>query len=179
MNSVQAQSFRYFWDFAEPNSSLARERFHPNGDYPLKDSHIITSGDSGFGLMNILVGIKRGFVIREAGIGRLHQIADFLKTADRFHGVWPPWINGITGKVKPCSKKDDGGDLVKTSFLAQGLICVRQFCDTTNVQEKVLAHKVNQLWEEIEWSWYTQGNNQLFWHRSPSSQFLSPCKDGL
>jgi hypothetical protein len=51
MDVVQSQTFKYFWDFAEPNSGLARERYHPNGDYPLNDSHIITTGGTGFGVI--------------------------------------------------------------------------------------------------------------------------------
>ena len=94
LDSVQTQTFRYFWDFAEPTSGLARERFHPNGNYPMDDAHIVTSGGSGFGVMAILVGIKRGFITREAGVERLLKITDFLEKADRFHGVWSHWIDG-------------------------------------------------------------------------------------
>ena len=132
LDSVQAQTFKYFWDFAEPHSGLARERFHPDGVYPQNDSHIVTSGGSGFGVMAILVGIERGFIGRDEGIERLHKIVRFLETADRFHGVWSHWINGETGKVKPFSQKDDGGDLVESAYLIQGLLCVRQYCRQEN-----------------------------------------------
>jgi hypothetical protein len=171
LDSVQAQTFRYFWDFAEPNSGLARERFHPNGDYPMKDAHIITSGGSGFGLMAILVGIQRGFIDREVGIDRLLKMLSFLEKSDRFHGAWSHWIDGNSGKVKPFSKKDDGGDLVETSFLAQGLLCVRQFCDNTKTKEKLLGEKADQLWKSIEWNWYTNNTSNLYWHWSPNYQW--------
>jgi hypothetical protein len=114
---VQYQTFQYFWNNAEPTSGMARERTHMDGNYPANDKHIITTGGSGFGLMAILVGIERGFITREQGLERFTHIVNFLDTADRFHGAWPHWLNGETGKVKPFSKKDDGGDLVETSFL--------------------------------------------------------------
>tara|TARA_B000000557_G_scaffold262340_1_gene262952 strand:+ start:70 stop:579 length:510 start_codon:yes stop_codon:yes gene_type:complete len=127
LDYTQRETFKYFWDLAEPNSRMALERYHPEGIYPLNDKHIVTTGGSGFGTMAILVGIERGFITRDEGIERLHRIVGFLKTADRFHGVWPHWLNGETGKVKPFNRKDDGVDLVETSFLIQGLLCVRQY----------------------------------------------------
>ena len=62
---VQRTTFRYFWEGAEPNSGLARERFHVDNVYPENDKMIITSGGSGFGVMAILVGIERGFIFLE------------------------------------------------------------------------------------------------------------------
>ncbi len=168
LDSVQVQTFRFFWDFAEPVSGLARERYHPTGVYPMEDSHIVTSGGTGFGLMAMIVGIERGFISRREGVERLMDIVDFLEQADRFHGAWSHWINGKTGRVKPFSKKDDGGDLVETSFLAAGLLCIRQYCNKDLDTEKKLREKVDQLWRSIEWNWYTNQSDDLFWHWSPN-----------
>jgi len=111
---VQRQTFRYFWDFAHPTSGLARER-NTSGD-------IVTTGGSGFGLMGLVVGMERGFISRTEGVERLKKITGFLGTSDRFHGVWPHWLNGKTGKVQAFSTKDNGGDLVETSYLVAGLL---------------------------------------------------------
>ena len=165
---VQYHTFQYFWDGAESTSGLAPERIHMDGDYPQNDQHVVTSGGSGFGVMAILVGIERGFITRDQGRERLEKIVNFLDTADRFHGVWPHWWDGETGKVKPFSPKDNGGDLVETSFMVQGLLCVRQyFRDGTN-EEKALAEKIDKLWREVEYDWYRKDNgNVLYWHWSP------------
>ncbi len=169
LNTVQYHTFKYFWDFAEPHSGLARERYIPSGKYPAKDAHIVTSGGTGFGVMAILVGIERGFITRAQGIQRLTKIVDFLEKADRFHGIWSHWIDGTNGKVKPFSPKDDGGDLVESAFLMQGLLCVRQYCDDKNSEEKALAERINQLWRTMEWDWHTQGGQDvLYWHWSPN-----------
>ena len=101
---VQYQTFNYFWEGAEPISGMARERIHMDGIYPQNDQNVVTSGGSGFGLMAILVGISRGFITTEEGLERFRKIVDFLENADRFHGVWPHWWYGDTGKVKPFSK---------------------------------------------------------------------------
>ena len=165
---VQRRTFNYFWDGAEPASGLARERYHVDDVYPENDKMIVTSGGSGFGVMAILVGIDRGFVSRAQGVERMEKIVRFLETADRFHGAWPHWWNGETGKVKPFSKKDNGGDLVESSFLIQGLLCVRQYFKDGNEREKALAARIDKLWREVEFDWYRNGQNVLYWHWSPN-----------
>ena len=166
---VQYQTFNYFWEGAEPISGLARERIHMDGIYPQNDQNVITSGGSGFGIMAILAGIERGFISREEGFKRMLKIMDFLENADRFHGVWPHWWYGDTGKIKPFSQKDDGGDLVETSFLIQGLLCARQYFMEGNEEEQQLADKINKLWLDVEWNWHTRdGEHVLYWHWSPN-----------
>lgn len=165
---VQKQTFNYFWDGAEPVSGLARERIHIDGDYPENDQNVVTIGGGGFGVMAILVGIERKFITREQGAERLSRIVNYLEKADRFHGAWPHWLHGPTGKVKPFGKKDNGGDLVESAFMAQSLICVRQYFKDGNEQERKLAQKADALWKGIDWNWYRKGNqNVLYWHWSP------------
>ena len=171
LNLVQYQTFQYFWNGAEPNSGMARERYHMDDIYPSHDKDIITSGGSGFGLMALIVGIERGFITREEGIERFEKIVDFLEKADSFHGVFPHWWDGKTGKVSAFSKKDDGGDLVETSFLAAGLLTVRQYLDKNDKREKQLAERMNTLWENIEFDWHTKGENVLYWHWSPNYEW--------
>lgn len=169
---VEYRTFQYFWDGAEPTSGAARERFHADDFYPDNDKHIITSGGTGFGVMAILVGIERKFITREEGFERLNKLVNWLEKADRFHGVWPHWLNGETGKVKPFSPNDDGGDLVETCYLIQGLLCVRQYFKDGNEQEKAMAAKIDKLWREVEFDWYRNGNkNVLYWHWSPDKQW--------
>ncbi len=168
LNLVQYQTFQYFWENAEPTSGMARERTHLDGVYPSNDQNVVTSGGSGFGLMAILVGIERGFISKEEALTRYEKVLDFLETADRFHGVWPHWWHGETGKVKPFSKKDDGGDLVESAFLLQGLLTVREYFKSGNAREAKLIERINALWEAVEFSWYTNNSNVLYWHWSPN-----------
>lgn len=165
---VEYRTFQYFWNGAEPTSGAARERYHSDNIYPENDKHIITSGGTGFGVMAILVGIERKFITREQGFERLSKLVDWLAKADRFHGVWPHWLNGETGKVKPFSPDDDGGDLVETSYLLQGLICVREYFKDGNAKEKALAASIDKLWKAVEFDWYRNGKNVLYWHWSPN-----------
>lgn len=169
MDLVQKETFKYFWDFANSSSGAARERYHP--DNPTLNQNVVTSGGTGFGLMSILVGIERGFITRQQGVERFTKILNFLENADRFHGAWSHWIDGGSGNVIPFSAKDNGGDIVETAFLCQGLICLKEYFKNGSTEEKALANKADILWKGVEWNWYTQNQNKLTWHWSPNYEF--------
>ena len=169
MDLTQETTFKYFWDFAEPNSGAAKERYHPNN--PSLNQNVVTTGGTGFGLMSILVGMERNYITKSEGIERLNKILTFLENADRFHGAWSHWIDGNNGNVLPFSTEDNGGDLVETAFLTQGLICIKEYFKNGSTEEKTLANQADVLWKGVEWNWYTQNQNKLFWHWSPNNGF--------
>lgn len=163
---VQRATFRYFWDYAHPVSGLARER--------LNSGETVTIGGSGFGVMALLVGVEREFISRELGIQRMLKILNFLKNnADRFHGVWSHWLNGTSGDVIPFSQYDNGGDLVETAFMVQGLLAARQYFDQNTSDEIQIRNLITELWGAVEWDWYRQfpPSNFLYWHWSPNYGF--------
>jgi len=159
---VQKQTFKYFWDYGHPISGLARER---NGS-----GETVTFGGSGFGVMTIPVAIERGFITRAQGLERMNKIVNFLglSTTDKFHGAFPHWMNGTTGKVIPFGTKDNGADL-ETAFFMQGLLTIQSYFKNGNVDEKAMCSKIETLWENVEWSWFQQnGQQKLYWHWSPT-----------
>ena len=159
MTLVQRQTFKYFWDFGHPSCGMARER-NSSGD-------VVTTGGSGFGIMAMIVAIERGFITRADGIARLDKILGFLETCDRFHGVWPHWLNGVTGKTVPFSAIDNGGDIVETSFMIQGLLCMRQYLNSAVSAEKAEIDRINNLYNAVEFDWFTNGQKTLYWEWSP------------
>ena len=165
MDSLQVDALKYFWDYAHPTSKLSRERIHVN-DLAF-DENTIAMGGSGFGFLNVIVGIENGYIPASEGVSHLNTALDFLWDADRFHGAWPHWINGNTGAVIPFSPLDDGGDLVETALMCQALICVREYFKDGNPTEQIVAQKADVLWKGVEWDWYTQNENVLYWHWSP------------
>lgn len=162
LTKVQQQTFKYFWDFAHPTSGLARERNTSND--------VVTSGGSGFGVMAIITGIHRNFITRAEGLARLQKIVGFLKNnAAVFHGAYPHWLNGATGAAVPFSTKDNGADLVETSYLIQGLLCARQYFSAADAAETALRNDINTISDRVEWNWFRKNNeNVLYWHWSPN-----------
>ncbi|WP_051315935.1 glucoamylase family protein [Algoriphagus vanfongensis] len=173
INMVEYYTFRYFYQGAETNSGMAPERIHIDGDYPQNDQHVVTTGGTGFGIFGLLAGIDRGWITRQEGADHFEKMVNFLEKADRFHGVWPHWLDGQTGKVKPFGTNDNGGDLVESAFLMQGLLAVREYYKDGSEQERSIASKIDQLWKEMEWDWYTQGGQEvLYWHWSPDKEWV-------
>ena len=157
---VQEKTFRYFYDFAHPACGLARER-NTSGD-------IVTMGGSGFGVMALIVGMERGFITRDQGLTRLNKILNFLETCDRYHGAWPHWLNGVTGKTIPFTTNDNGADLVETSYMVEGLITMRQYLNPAVPAEQSLMDRIDALTDAVEYDWFTRGQNVLYWHWSPN-----------
>lgn len=165
LDRVQRQTLSYFWDFAHPASAMARERSNPVSGYDYLDT--VCSGGTGFGIMAMLAGAARGFLPRSEVLDRVMRIVAFLGRAENFHGAFPHFIHGATGAAIAFSDKDDGADLVETSFLIAGLLCARQyFCGDTGA-ESALREAVDALWQAVDWQWHTRGGQVLYWHWSP------------
>lgn len=162
LDLVQKQTLKYFTDFAHPVSGMARER-NSSGD-------VVTAGGTGFGIMSIIAGASRNFISRTDGLNLITKIVTFLKNnCTSYHGAFAHWINGATGATVPFSQKDDGGDLVETSYLMQGLLCARQYFNLPNSNETDLRTNINTLWNAVEWNWFRQNNQDvLYWHWSPN-----------
>ena len=167
LDMVQEGCFRYYWEAGHPHAGLAPE-ITPG------DANLMAVGGNGFGVMALLVAADRQFVTREQAAGRLLKIVRFLAKADRFHGVWPHFLNGNTGKVIPFfGKYDDGGDLVETAFMIQGLLAARQYFDHDTAAEREIRATITRLWRAVEWDWYrkTPDSDVLYWHWSPDHGF--------
>ena len=167
MNSIQKQTFSYFWDYAHPTSRLARER--------LGSGETVTSGGTGFGIMAGISAVSRNFITRSEYLDHMLTMTDFLwNKADEFHGVFPHWLNGTTGKVIPFSPNDDGADLVETSFLVMGLLTAKEFFNTSDPKEIQLRATIDSIWHRVDWNWFTKNGQEknLYWHWSPKKGFI-------
>jgi hypothetical protein len=167
LEELQKQTFRFFWEGAEPLSGLARDRNRQSGDAA---DNLVAVGGSGFGLMALVVAVARRWVQREVAAARLSRMLDALERAARYHGVYPHFLDGVSGATIPFGPLDDGGDLVETSFLVMGLLTARHWFDRP--EEADLRARMTALWEKVEWTWHVQpGQSVLTWHWSPRHGF--------
>ncbi|HEX6169774.1 MAG TPA: glucoamylase family protein [Chitinophagaceae bacterium] len=167
LDLVQKQTFRYFWDFAHPVSNLSRERSNEAYNY---GNEVVTTGGTGFGIMSVIVATERKWITRDTAAKFLLKMVNFLLKANSYHGVFPHWLDGATGKTIPFSRKDDGADLVESSYLFQGLLCARQYFTGDNRIERELRNRIGWMWNDIEWNWFTKGGEEvLYWHWSPNN----------
>jgi hypothetical protein len=163
---VEQQTFKYFYDFGHPVSGMARERN--------SDGQTVTTGGSGFGVMALIVGAQRNFITRAQALSRIDTIVNFLTNkAQRYHGAFPHWMDGTTGATIPFSTNDNGADLVETSYMMEGLLTARQYFNSGDPAEVSLRAAINNLWNGVEWNWFRQGGqNVLYWHWSPTLNFI-------
>ena len=160
LDEVQRRTFCYFWEQSHPRSGLIRERS--------STPHTTTIGGTGFQLMALIVGDKRGYASRQKVLGRLSKILNSLERSPRYHGVFPHWIDGQNDKTKPFSKYDNGADLVETALLVQGLLCVRQYLKGNESVDRAIRKKADSLWRAVDWQFFTRNKNALYWHWSPN-----------
>ncbi|MCL4551276.1 MAG: T9SS type A sorting domain-containing protein [Bacteroidetes bacterium] len=170
LDMTQRAAFRYFWDWGDPNSGIARERHEPN------ESNVTnTSGGGGFGVMAIIVGIERGFITRDEGVTRMKKIVGFLtNTIKKFSGAFPHWFNGTTGDVVKFGNYQDGADIVETSFMFEGLLTARQYFNRTNSDEDYIRTTITHLWIGVDWDFFRDGSTGLYWNWSPTYGFNIP-----
>ncbi len=163
LDMVQRYTWRYFWDFAHPTYKLTRER--SNDDNPNR----ITSGGTGMGLMAMIIGYERNYAPQSEIKQAILQILNFLDICPVYHGAFSHWYNGATGQTIPFSPKDDGGDIVETSFAAAGLIALKNYFTGNDVESQQIRLLADKIWRKIDWSWYRRDNqNVLYWHWSPN-----------
>jgi hypothetical protein len=188
LETVQRQTFRFFWHGAHPVSGLALERSNtvlaehywdyineawdePNFSKTAFGPDAGAIGGTGFGIMSTVVAVERGWIGRDTAVRRLIKIADFLINADCYHGIYPHFMNGRTGKTIKFDRLDDGADIVETSYLLMGFLCAREYFNKETPREVYLRKRINQMWGAANWNWHTNNQNKLFWHWSPNNGF--------
>jgi hypothetical protein len=189
LDVIQRQTFRYFWHYAHPVSGLARERDNtvraeyywdyineaydqPNFSRHTFGEEACAIGGTGFGVLSTIVAVQRGWIGRDTALKRLVQIVDFLIKADCYHGIYPHFMNGATGKTIPFGRLDDGADIVETSYLLMGLLCAREYFKGDAPLERYFRERVTQMWNDADWNWHSKGGDKtLYWHWSPDNDF--------
>ena len=162
LDTVERCTIKYFTDFADPATGLARERDND------RNGAIVTIGGSGFGMMAVIAGAERGYYPQQEGIDRIEKMVGSLEKFERFHGAWAHWYDADTGETFSFSQYDDGGDLVETAFMVQGLLTARQWL---RGKDEALSDRCDQLWKDVEWDWYTRGTDSLYWHWSKNYEW--------
>jgi hypothetical protein len=188
LETIQRQTFRYFWHYAHPNGGMARERSNtvkadfyldyineandePNLSKGTFGPEACAVGGTGFGILATIVAVERNWISREAALDRLMQIVDFLAKADSYHGIYPHFINGDTGRAIAFDRLDDGADIVETAYLMMGLLSARAYFNGDSAKERYLVKRINEMWTAANWSWHVNNDNRLLWHWSPRNGF--------
>jgi hypothetical protein len=171
LDQVQRRTFLYFWEGGHADSKLPYDKRWVNGALA---TEMISISGTGFGIMAILVATERGWVTRPQALERIDHIIERLLLAPRYHGAFSHMIDGATSGAIQFSQYDDGGDLVETTLLLQGLLCAREYFTGAAEPEARLRERITRLFDEVEWNWFTRAREDgpLYWHWSPNHAWV-------
>lgn len=185
LERVQRATFGYFWDGAEPTSGMALEG---SGSQRGHSATLVTVGGSGFGAAAIVVAASRGWVTRAAAVERLLRMTRFLTRAHEvndpaghagYRGAWSHWLSADPAnyaRTVPFGPGDDGGDIVETADMIQGLLIAASYFDGPDAREVRLRAEIDRLWALVDWRFYASaGDGLLRWHWSPTRGFWTPA----
>jgi hypothetical protein len=129
---LQEAAFRYYWEASGTRSGMAHENV-PG------DDRIVATGATGLGISALVAAVHRRIITREQGLGRLEKIVSFLERAPRYHGAWSHYYDDETGETMPLfGMYDNGGDIIETSYVIQGLLTARGYFDRKQARERNL-----------------------------------------
>lgn len=148
LDRQQKAAFDFFFGGTDPQTGMIYEG--------TERGQCITTGGAGFGIMALCVGVERGWITREQGLERIGRIVSFLTDCERYHGAWSHW-NNPDGTYMAFGKQKATGDLVETSFVMQGLLAASEYFDKDNESESLLREHIENLYDSVEWSFYTDG----------------------
>jgi Uncharacterized protein conserved in bacteria len=163
LTMLQEAAFRYYWEASGVHSGMAHENI-PG------DDRIVATGATGLGISALIAAVHRKFITRDQGLERLETIVSFLERVPRYHGAWSHYYNDETGATMSLfGMYDNGGDIIETSYIIQGLLTARGYFNRKDAREQALSKRITDLWHAVEWDWFRDPKDSpyLLWHWSP------------
>jgi hypothetical protein len=161
LEELERANFRFFWEQANPETGLVRDRF--NVRQPGKNE-LASIAATGFGLTALCIGEKREFISRLEGQRRVLNTLRFLwKTLPHHRGFFYHWANMNTGQ----RIWDSEVSSVDTAILLCGILLCRQHFTHPEVHELASA-----IYNRVDWNWLSEDTSVLPHGWTPESGFL-------
>jgi hypothetical protein len=147
--------FLFFWELANDNREsngygLIPDRFNTFTGNPGSVSSIASVG---YGLSALPIGIENNWVTRQEAEERAYYTLVTFQNMQRTHGFWYHFVNMSTGLREWNSEVS----IIDSAIFINGALTVGRYFGG-RVQQ--LAY---QLYEEIEWNWYFDPVNNMFY----------------
>ncbi len=169
IDTLEARSFAYFWDLADPATGLAPDR------WPTRSFASVAA--TGFALTAYPIGAERGYVTREAARRRVLDTLRFLWTAPQdsgvagaagYRGFYYHFVHPGTGhrfeKVE-LSTQD-------TALLLAGALFCQSYFDRRQAQEDSIRALADSLYGRADWRWAQVRPPSIGHGWDPESGFL-------
>jgi hypothetical protein len=161
LEELERANFRYFWEQANPETGLVRDRC--NVRRPDK-SAVASIAATGFGLTALCIGVERKFITRSEAQQRVLNTLRFLwKKLPNHRGLFYHWANVETGQ----RIWDSEVSSVDTAILLCGILTSRQYFPHPEIHE--LA---SEIYNRVDWNWLSEDTPILPYGWSPEAGFL-------
>ena len=161
LEELERASFRFFWEQANPETGLVRDRF--NVRRPGK-SELASIAATGFGLTALCIGEKRRFISRSESQRRVLNTLHFLwKKLPHHRGFFYHWAN-INNGQRIWDSEVSSAD---TALLLCGILTCRQHFTNPEIHELASA-----ICGRVDWNWLSEDTPVLPHGWTPESGFL-------
>ena len=161
LQDIESANFRYFWEEANPETGVVRDRCHAR----VPDTSDLGSiAATGFGLTALSIGEKRGFVTRiEAEERALNTLRFLWRKLPNHRGFFYHFANITTGE----RIWDSEVSSVDTAILLCGILTCRQHFAHSEIGELAL-----EIFNRVDWNWLSEDTTILPHGWTPESGFL-------
>lgn len=161
LEEVEKANFQFFWEQADPQSGLVKDRCHVRA----ADNSIVASiASTGFGLTALCIGQKRGYVSFQDARNRVLATLRFLwKSMPNHRGFFYHFANMKTGE----RIWDSEVSSIDTAMLLCGVLTCREHFMHTEITR--LAY---EIFNRVEWTWLAEDTALLQHGWAPEAGFL-------
>jgi len=174
LDSLQRDTFRYFWETANPENGLVPDRA------PTPSFSSVAA--VGFGLTSYLVGVERGYVTRQQAADRTVRTLRFFASAPQsekatgvagYKGFFYHFLDMKTGE----RFRQVELSTIDTALLLGGILSAQSYFDQNTPVEAEIRQLAEQIYARVDWTWI-QGRNgpaskpfvSMGWH--PETGFI-------
>jgi hypothetical protein len=161
LEELERASFRFFWEQANPETGLVRDRFNVRRP---GTGELASIAATGFGLTALCIGEKRKFISRSESERRVLNTLHFLwKKLPHHRGFFYHWANINNGQ----RIWDSEVSSVDTALLLCGILTCRQHFTNPEIHELASA-----IFNRVDWNWLSEDTPVLPHGWTPESGFL-------
>jgi len=161
LQELEAASFWYFWEQANPDTGLIRDRCNIR---TFDKSDLGSIASTGFGLTALCIGEKRGFISYTEARNRVLNTLRYLwKKLPNHRGFFYHWANINTGE----RLWDAEISSIDTAILLCGVLTCRQHFHHSEIS--LLAY---EIFNRVDWKWLSEDTAILPHGWRPESGFL-------
>jgi hypothetical protein len=162
MDDIEQAAYRYFWEQADPNTGLVKDRALAAGN----DTSTLSSiAATGFGLTGLCIADQRGYGDGAAISARVANALDFLLNAmPNVNGFFYHFVDVSTGARAGTSEVSS----IDSAILLCGVLTCRE-----HFSDPQITSMAAQIYERVNWPWMLNGGATFSQGWTPENGFLT------